>query len=157
VKRELSFFLLKVILITLILGFLWFWKLQELYPHILSPIAVPLFQWFGVKKWLLTRVMDHFTSIVPYVALVLATPDAIRNWKKTTLSLLGGIIILAISHLFLSWAVYHYSEQYRFSKSYFRATFPIFLICDALPLLLWLTFYPRLLPEFFGFMKRTDT
>jgi hypothetical protein len=153
VKRELIAFALKALSISLVLGFLWFWKAQDLYPHLLSPISVPFFQWVGVKKWLLSRVIDHFTNIVPYVALVLATPEAFRNWKKTLFALLGGLAILAAGHLLLSWAVYYYSAQYRFSKAYFRAAFPYFLLCDAMPLILWLLFYPRVLPKMLNFRK----
>jgi hypothetical protein len=153
VKRNLWLFLLKLVSISLVLGFLWFWKLQDAYPHFLEPIAVPFFQWVGVKKWLLSWVIDHFTNIVPYIALVLASPGLLSNWKKTLAALLGGLAILIISHLLLSWLVYHYSAQYRFTKQFFRITFPFFLLSDALPLALWLLFYPRILPELFGFMK----
>jgi len=153
VKSGLIPFLLKLIFISLILGFLWFWKAQDAYPHLLSPVAIPFFQWVGVQKWLLSRVIDHFTNIVPYIALVLATPDAFKNWKRTIIVLLSGLIALAATHLLLSWVVYYYSAQYRFTKAYFRATFPFFLFVDALPLPLWLLFYPKVLPRLFRFMK----
>lgn len=151
-KNNLLLFLIKLLLISSVLGFLWFWKLQDLYPHILRPVAFPFFQWVGVKKWLLTWVSDHFTNVVPYLALVLATPGALKNGKRFAAAILGGLLILAIAHLLLSWLIYYYSEQYHFTRSFFRRTFPLFLINDALPLPLWLMFYPRTLKELFGFI-----
>jgi hypothetical protein len=151
-KKNLLPFLIKLLLISLVLGFLWFWKLQNLYPRLLWPVAVPFFQWVGVKKWLLSWVLNHFANIVPYLALVLATPRVLNNRKKLLAAILGGLLVLAIMHLFLSWMVYHYYEQYQFTKSFFRRTFPFFLINDALPLPLWLVFYPRIHKELFGFI-----
>ena len=152
-KKELWKFLLKLAIFSLILGFLWFWKLQDFYPFLLKPAAIPFFQWVGVKKWYLSWVLDHFTNIVPYIALVLATPGILKRWKWTLLALFGGLVALMISHLFLSWMVYHYSAEYQFTKSFFRRTFPFFLLSDGLPLPLWLLFYPRVLPELFRFIK----
>lgn len=153
-KRNLYLFLIRLCLISFALGFLWFWKLENIYPRILWPVVVPFFQWVGVKKWLLSRVVDHFTNIVPYLALVLATPGALNNWKRFLAAILGGLLILAMMHLVLSWAVYYYSEQFGFTRLYFRRTFPVFLINDALPLPLWLIFYPRVHKDLFGFLMK---
>lgn len=155
-KIKLILFLIKLLLISSVLGFLWFWKLQNIYPHILSPLAIPFFQWVGVKKWLLSWVSNHFTNVVPYLALVLATPKALNDWKRLLAAILGGLLILTITHLLLSWLVYYYSEQYQFTRSFFRRTFPFFLINDALPLPLWLIFYPRMYMELLGLIMRKE-
>lgn len=153
-KKNLLIFLLKLVFFSTLLGYLWFWQLQALYPHLLAPAAMPFFKWVGVKKWLLSWVLDHFTNVVPYVALVLSTPGIIKGWKKFLAALFGGLIILAAVHIFLSWMVFYFSEQYHFSKAFFRRTFPLFLINDALPLMLWLLFYPKILTELFGFFRK---
>ncbi|SYZ74299.1 membrane hypothetical protein [Candidatus Zixiibacteriota bacterium] len=153
-KKSRLIFLLKLISFSLILGYLWFWRLQSLYPHLLAPAAMPFFQWVGVKKWLLSWVIDHFTNIVPYTALVLAMPGIFKKWKKTLVALVAGLIILAGFHILLSWSVYYFSEQYHFSRAFFRRTFPFFLINDALPLVLWILFYPEILSELSGLLKR---
>jgi hypothetical protein len=46
--------------------------------------------------------------------------------------------------------------MYHFSKSYFRWTFTLFLINDALPLVLWVVFYPQLLRDIIEHIKRRN-
>jgi len=146
-------FLVKLALFSIAFGLLWHFYLQTAYPHFLKPVAVPFFQWVGVKKWRLSLLLDHFTNIIPYVALVLSTPGIIKEWKKTLFTLLGGLVILMIGHLLLSWIDYHYWAKYGMSRSFFRNTFHFLLLNDALPFGLWLLFYPRVLPQLFSFLK----
>nr|MBN2278367.1 hypothetical protein [candidate division Zixibacteria bacterium] len=152
-KKDLWLFLLKLAFFSLALGLLWHFYLQTLYPHFLKPVAVPFFQWVGVKKWRLSLLLDHFSNLVPYTALVLATPGIIKEWKKTLLTFFGGLLILMIGHLLLSWADYYYWAKYGLTRGLFRNTFHFILLNDALPLGLWLLFYSRKLTGLFGFLK----
>lgn len=152
-KKESWLFPAKVAVFLIIFGWIWFWYIQDLYPYILKPVAFPFFQWVGVKKWRLSLLLDHFTNIIPYVTLVCASPGFFRNWKKTLLAFFGGLAILMIGHLLLSWIDYHYFSQYKMTKAFFRGTFPFLMLNDALPLGLWLLFYPKVLPGVFSFVK----
>lgn len=152
-KKDLWLFLAKLAFFTVLFGLLWFYYLQDAYPHFLKPVAFPFFKWVGVKKWRLSLLLDHFTNIVPYVALVFSTPGFFRHWKKTLLALFGGLLILMIGHLALSWLDYHFWSQYKMTRSFFRRTFHFYLLNDALPLGLWLLFYPGVLPQLFRFLR----
>lgn len=159
-KKEPWPFLLKLALSTLILGYIWFAAAQDAYPHMLKPIVYPFFKWVDVKTWRLSILLDHFTNIVPYISLIIATPGFFRNWKKTLLALFGGLIILMIGHVALSWLDYHFWSQYKMTRKFFKTTFHYYLLNDALPLGLWLLFYPRVLPQifpFFRFGKKAET
>jgi hypothetical protein len=153
VKKEIWPFLIKLVLSTLILGYIWFAWGQNAYPHALKPLAFKFFQLVGVTKWRLSLLLDHFTNIVPYIALVIATPGFFKNWKKTIIALLGGLAILIIGHLLLSWLDFYFWSQYQMTKKFFKTTFHFYLLNDALPLGLWLLFYPKMLLRLFPFIK----
>ena len=152
-KKELWLFILKLVFFTVVFGLLWFYYVQELYPYLLKPIVFPFFKWVGVKKWRLSILLDHFTNVIPYVALVCSSPGFFKNWKKTIIILIGGLLILMLGHIGLSWIDYHYWSKYDTTKPFFRRIFHFYLINDALPLGLWLLFYPRLLPRLFSFLR----
>lgn len=144
-KKQLWLFLAKLVPLTLILGYLWFSGLQIEYPSLLKPLATPLFAITGVRKWWLALTVEHFTSLVPYIALVLSTPDLIKDWKRSLWALFGGVAIIVAGHLLMSVAIYHIMEQYAQIKTSYVLLVPVYLINDAFPLVLWLLFFPNCL------------
>ena len=150
-RKNLWLFLLKLLVFSLALGYLWFSRYQVQYPYWIDGFANPFFKLVGVKKWWLALVVEHFTNLVPYLALVLASPGFFKHWKRTLIALVGGVAILILGHLLLSWAVYYFNEQYSLSKSFYKIVVPMYIINDALPLALWLSFFPRLPSQLFGF------
>jgi len=132
----------------LFLGFLWQNGLDELYPHLLKPVAFPFFRLVGVEKWLLTRVSGQFVSLIVFAALVLASPQAVRRWKRTLLSLGGGVVIIAAAHLLLSWAVYAIEAAHPDERMRGLLVEPLWVVNAALPLVLWLLFHHRTLGDF---------
>lgn len=154
-KKEPWPFLFKLIISSLVLGYIWFDFAQDAYPVFLKPIVFPFFKWVGVKKWRLSFLLDHFTNIIPYLALVIATPGFFKNWKRTLIAGFGGLIILIIGHLLISWIDYHYwsQAQFKLTRGFFKNTFYIYMLNDALPLGIWLLFYPQILSQIFKFLK----
>ncbi len=152
-KKNLWLFLLKVALLTLVFGWLWFSRLQRAYPDLIGPIAEPFFELVGVRKWWLALVAEHFTNIVPYMALVLAAPGLIKDWKRTLVAFFGGLAILVLVHLLMSTAVYYVVASYEMSKTAYKILLPIYLVNDALPLVLWLAFFPKVFSELFSFVR----
>jgi len=144
IRKELWLFLAKLVPLTLLLGYVWFRTVQRQYPDFVDVVADPFFRLVGVRRWWLALVIEHFTNIVPYLALVLASPDLIARWRRTLAALLGGGTALVLGHLLLSTAVYHLNEAYGLSKSFYRVIVPLYLVNDALPLILWFAFYPSL-------------
>ncbi len=142
-RKALWLFLAKLALFTGVLGWIWFAGLQVRYPDLLDPVATPLFTTLGVRRWWLALVLQHFTSIVPYLALVLATPNIRSQWKRFTVALVGGTAAIVLGHLLLSVAVYYLERSYGFGTTFYRFIVPLYLLNDALPLVLWLAFFPN--------------
>lgn len=149
-KKDLLIFLFKLISLTLVLGYFWFTGWQVRYPDWLDPIAMPFFKLVGVKRWWLALVVEHFTNIIPYIALVLSVPDHFREWRRGLLALFGGCAVIILGHLILSWAVYYFNLDYGMSKSFYRIILPFYILNDALPFVLWIAFYPHMLTRLFG-------
>ena len=119
-KRNLWLFLLKLLPATLILGWLWFTQCQHAYPYWIDPIATFFFKLFGVRTWHLALTAEHFTNLVPYLALLLATPGIIKHWRRSLLALFGGLVVIVLVHMFMSVAIYFIVEAYSMSKSAYR-------------------------------------
>jgi len=147
VKRSLWLFLAKLAGVSLVLGYLWFIGWQTAYPHWITPIADPLFRLFGVTKWLLSVTLHHFTNIIPYLALVLATPGHVKAWKRGILALFGGTAVIVLGHILMSTAIFYIWQAHGFGKTAYRYIVPVYLINDALPLVLWIVFYSDKLRE----------
>ncbi|HPC11873.1 MAG TPA: hypothetical protein PK112_07215, partial [candidate division Zixibacteria bacterium] len=79
IRKELWLFLAKLVPLTLLLGYVWFRTVQRQYPDFVDVVADPFFRLVGVRRWWLALVIEHFTNIVPYLALVLASPDLIAR------------------------------------------------------------------------------
>lgn len=140
-KKERLLFLAKLVPLTLILGYLWYTYVQEEYPRLLEPVASAVFSLTGVRRWWLVLLMEHFTSLVPYLALVLSTMEPIKDWKRSLAALLGGVAIIIAGHLLMSIATYHIMDNFAATRTSYVLLVPVYLINDALPLVLWLLFY----------------
>ena len=149
-RKDLWLFLAKLIPLTVLFGWLWFSGWQKQYPYAIWPVAEPFLNFFGATKWWMALVVEHFTNLVPYVALVLATPGLIKRWKRGLAALFGGTAIIVLGHLLLSVAVFHLNEAYSLSKTFYRFIVPMYLVNDALPLILWLVFFPDMPERLFG-------
>ncbi len=149
-KRDLWLFLAKLVPLTFILGYLWFFHWQIEYPFVIGYVAKPFFDLVGVEKWYMALLLDHFTNLIPFVALVLATPGLFLRWRRSLAVLAGGLAIILCCQLLLSWAVYELISRYVMSKMYYKLSLPLFLVNDALPLALWIAFYPQMPRRLFG-------
>jgi hypothetical protein len=156
VRKELWLFLAKLAVFTLVLGYIWFKVVQRQYPELIEPVAAVFFQLTAVRRWWLVLLLEHYTNLVPYIALVLATPGLITNWKRSLIALTGGLAILILVHLVMATAVYHLVAKYALSRTCYKFLVPIYLVNDALPLVLWILFFPRVLPEMFRFSSFRD-
>ncbi len=154
-KKERLLFLLKLVPLTLILGYLWYTSVQTAYPTLLEPLADPVFRLTGVRKWWLVLLMEHYTSLVPYLALVLSSAEFIREWKRSLAALVGGTAIIVMGHLLMSIATYHIMDNFAAMKTSYVLLVPVYLINDALPLVLWLLFFGSFFARLVGRKQQT--
>jgi hypothetical protein len=156
VKKELYPFLLKLSGFSLILGYFWYAGLQRYYPELIDPVASPILTMLGVRRWWLALVAEHFTNIIAYLALVLATAGLISQWKRHLIALFGGTAIIVLVHILMSAAVYYLELKYSMSKSFYKIIVPIYIFNDALPLVLWLLFFQNEFVRIFGFWRKDE-
>ena len=142
-------FLAKVVAITCLLGLAWFLGVRWQYPQGLRLVGDWLFPLIGVRKWELSWTLDHMANIIPFIALVLATPAWYRPWRRGLAVLLGGLAILVVGHLLMLIAFYFIIASYGFSEYAYRWAVPVWVVNDSLPLVLWLACYHRALGQLF--------
>jgi hypothetical protein len=123
------------------------------YPYWIDPAVTFFFNIFGVTRWYLSLTVEHFASVVPFVGLVVATPGIFTQWKRALIALVGGVVAIVLMHIAMSIAIFYIVEAYAMSKNAYRLLLPIYLVNDAMPLVLWLAFFPTVLSELFGFIK----
>jgi hypothetical protein len=150
VKKDRLLFLSKLLVFSLALGYLWFSRWQVQYPYWIGFLAEPFFRLVGVKRWWMALVLEHFTNLVPYVSLVLASPDLLKNWKRSLIALTEGVTVLILGHLLLSWGVYYVHAHHGLSQTAYKYMIPMYIVNDALPLVLWLAFFPHLPSRLFS-------
>ncbi len=150
--RNLSVFLLSLIGISAILTYFWQDGLQIRYTLLFKPAAMYCFKLFGIQKSGITLVMEHFTNLIPYIALCISLPNA--EWKKKFIRLGYGLSILITVHFVLIIAISKVYMLYRGSETAFKFMVPMFILNDALPLVIWFLFFSQ---EVITLFKRKPT
>jgi hypothetical protein len=104
-----------------------------------------------VRRWLLELTLHHFTNLIPYWALVLATPGHRFAWRRGVAALVAGTLVLIAMHLVMSAVLYFIWEAHGLGKTTYRFAVPLYVVNDSLPLVLWIGFYYRTLQRLFPF------
>ena len=149
--KNLVVFLLSLIVISVLVTYVWFEALQLRYALLFKPAAMYVFRLFHIPKSGLMLVLEHFTSIIPYIALCLSLPNA--AWKKKLTRLGYGLAIIAAVHFVLIIAISKVYSVHALSPTAYKFIFPMFILNDALPLILWFMFFST---EVITLFKKTD-
>jgi len=139
VKKNLLYFFLSLVVISAVLTWFWFNGLQVRYAMIFGPAAKFVFRQLGIYKSGLKLVIEHFTNLIPFIALCLALPGV--YWKKRLWHGLIGLLILVAVHFGMIIAVSAVYTKHYMSPEAYKYIFPILTINDALPLVLWFLFF----------------
>lgn len=131
--------MLKLVAISVVVTFVWFWWLQLRYAAMFGPAAKFAFRTLGIQKSGHLLVLEHFTSLVPFIALSLSLPNGFK--KKRLLRLGIGITIIAAAHYLLLIAVSAVYAAHGLTGITYKYIFPMLTINDALPLLLWIVLF----------------
>ncbi len=150
-KRNLLRFFLSLIVVSAGLTWVWFNGVQIQYALMFKPAAQWAFRLLGIDRSGITIVVEHFTNLIPFIALTLALPDV--AWKNRLIRLIIGLAILAVVHFILIVAVSKVYSIYSLSETAYKFIFPMCTINDALPLALWFLFFSNEIIAMF----RTET
>lgn len=138
-KRKLLRFFLSLIVVSAVLTWFWFNGAQVSYALLFKPMAQFTFRLLKIYKSGVKLVIEHFTNIIPFIALSVSLPDV--EIRKRLLRLLYGLLILMVVHFILIIAVSGIYATYELSPTAYKFMFPLFIINDALPLVLWFLFF----------------
>ncbi len=151
-KRKLLRFFLSLIIVSVVLTWFWFNGLQISYALLYKPMAQFAFRVLKIYKSGVTLVIEHFTNLIPFIALSVSLPGV--RIKKRLIRLFLGLIILMAVHFFLIIAVSKIYATYELSQTAYKYMFPLFMINDALPLALWFLFFSEEILSTFRRQKR---
>ena len=102
-KRNLLYFFLSLAIVSACLTWFWFDSLQVRYALLFGPAAKFIFRQLGIHKSGLKLVIEHFTNIIPFIALCVSLPGI--NIKKRLTRFLIGLAILIAVHFIMIIAV----------------------------------------------------
>ncbi len=137
--KKLTLFFLSLIFVSATLAWFWFDGLQIQYARLFGPAAKFTFRQMGINKSGLKLVIEHFTSIIPFIALVVALPSVAIG--KRIKRLAYGILILMFGHFLLIVGASAVYTNWGLSKTAYKYLFPMLTINDAFPLVLWFVFF----------------
>jgi hypothetical protein len=119
-----------------------------------GPAAKFMFRQLGIHKSGLKFVIEHFTNLVPYLALCVSLPGVAPK-KRITRSALG-LAVLVIFHFIMIVVVSGVYSEYSLSRTAYKYMFPILTINDALPLVLWFLLFSEEILTLFRKRKITS-
>lgn len=146
-KKNLLRFFLSLIGLSALLTWLWFYglpfisttSLQLAYAGLFRAPAIAVFRLLGISKSGMMIVLEHYTNLVPYIALCLALPGV--PWVRRLTRLGYGLGIQVVVHFLLLVIVSKVYTVHALSPTAYKYIFPLLTINDALPLVLWFLFF----------------
>jgi hypothetical protein len=130
-------------LITAPLAWWWTQGGLESYYELFKRLAFPLLQELGVGHISPGLVRDRLAGFIPFVALMLVTPQMPLKRRLGGLGL--GIVVIFFGHVALSYWAWASFGRTGVSADSMARYFPALIINDAVPFILWAFFANRFL------------
>jgi hypothetical protein len=129
--------LLEIVVVSLPLTWLWMEWGRDAYARLFRQLAIPIYGYLGQTTILPNAARDRFIHFLPFLILMMVTPR--MTWTRRILgTLVGFVALFAFQVLFIY--VDHISTvgggQQRTQEG-FETFFPLMLLSDSLPLILW--------------------
>lgn len=127
-------FLLKFVLLSVPLTWLWIEWGREFYGWIFSSIVGPLYDLMGLEGFRGSR--ERYINYIPFIVLMLITPRlrASRRFGGTAI----GLVVIFAFHIFFSvWAQIAQPAGVAPTRESVALFLPVMLLSDALPFVLW--------------------
>ncbi len=133
--RRLILLLLEFLAITLPLTWLWDVWGRDAYLAFFAWLAGPVLELLGVRR--LPRMMlgNRFLNMLPFFALMLITPG-LKIRRRLIGSAVGFGLIFLVQIGFAA-AAFHARARYGLSAQAFSALFPMLMLSDSFPFLIW--------------------
>jgi hypothetical protein len=135
VKKRLWLLILEFFAITIPAAWLWIEWGRTAYLKFFLKLATPILMILGVTEFQPRLVQEHFLNYVPFLVLMVITPEL--TIRRRIIGTIVGFVIILFDHIGLvSMAFIAYSNYGLTAKS-FSTLFPALLFSDSLPFILW--------------------
>lgn len=139
---------LEFVAITVPLTWLWMVWGRDAYTEVFNQLAPPLLAAVGYPNSRLGAVPHRFINYVPFLALMLITPG-LSPLRRSLGTLLGCGVIFLGHVAFVAASIAAYARWGETPEAVARL-FPMLLLCDALPFVLWAGIAHRFVREAAG-------
>ncbi len=133
-KTRAFLFLLKFILLSGTLTWLWIEWGRQIYGRVFSTLVTPLYASLGIVGFQGSR--ERYINYIPFLVLMLITPRvrAARRFGGIAV----GFLVIFTFHVFLSlWAQLAQPAGESLTRDSVAMFLPVVLFSDALPFVLW--------------------
>ncbi len=134
-RKRVVLLTLEVVAVTIPLTWLWLAWGREAYHGVFVQLAGTVPGWFGLPSGQLIAAPQRFINYVPFLALMIVTPRL--SLARRVLGTLVGFGVIFLGHLaffLVSIAVY---AEHGMTPRAMSALFPVLLLSDSLPFILW--------------------
>ena len=134
-KRRLWLLILEFLVITVPLAWLWLEWGRMAYLRIFVKLSTPILVILGVTEFKPNLVQEHFLNYVPFLVLMVITPQL--SIRRRIIGTVVGFVIIFFDHIGLVSMAYVAYSNYGLSSKAFSTLFPALLFSDSLPFILW--------------------
>jgi hypothetical protein len=122
--------------LTIPLAWLWLEWGQDFYTRFIAALLGPIYEILGIQRAKRGPVEPRLVSLVPFLVLMAITPSI--GWQRRVWGSVFGIGALVAFHLVLLTAVDAAYARHGAGTRAVATFFPVLLINDGLPFLVWL-------------------
>ena len=134
-KKRLWLLILEFLAITIPVAWLWLEWGRMAYLRFFLKLATPILMILGVSEFQPRLVQEHFLNYVPFLVLMVITPEL--TIKRRIIGTLVGFVIIFFDHIGLVSVAFIAHSNYGLTAKSFSTLFPALLFSDSLPFILW--------------------
>ena len=134
-KKRSWLLVLEFFAITIPVAWLWIEWGRAAYLKFFLKLATPILMILGVTEFQPRLVQEHFLNYVPFLVLMVITPEL--TIRRRVIGTLVGFVIIFFDHIGLVSMAFVAHSNYGLSAKSFSTLFPALLFSDSLPFILW--------------------
>lgn len=134
-KKRFWLLILEFFAITIPVAWLWIEWGRMAYLRFFLKLATPILMILGVSEFQPRLVQEHFLNYVPFLVLMVITPEL--TIKRRIIGTLVGFVIIFFDHIGLVSVAFIAHSNYGLTAKSFSTLFPALLFSDSLPFILW--------------------
>ncbi|MBW2420636.1 MAG: hypothetical protein JRH19_18985 [Deltaproteobacteria bacterium] len=146
--KQALLLLLKIVVVSVPLTWLWMEWGRSAYAGLFRQLAIPIYGYIGETTILPNAARDRFIHFLPFLVLMIITPRL--SWLRRIVGTVVGFVALFAFQVVFVYVDYISTVgpgQQRTQEG-FESFFPMMLLSDSLPLILWAIIAHEIVREF---------